>query len=664
METETTYSIPLLKKIRRGFTQVFKHQGLRIGKDYKLSKVGNLPLPIFKLTIVGHGLTFPDFKQILQTKYDKISFNENIFEKELKINVENIYNEKIKDFKTRKKPESTFKNKLIEFIKERTKLNPGVDFSSGDFCVEFYPIYSEGESYTIKCLRIEPFFRIVKSLENDEYYLERIDIVGPNEILVKERKNYTGGEKIKIVKGFFEKFKKIYQKNNILFKIKTPATVIADKMKFFSEIWIVLKFSSPIDAENFIKSKPKNWNYDFPDMGTIKLFLEANQILESKEVKDFISLVEINNLNNKNLKKDGNLGKYLNPIDLSFLNEDLKIEKINSNLKNTKMKITELTEKRKEFVKNLSKDLSNKLPVEANIKIETKKFTSTADAFELSFSEEFKDLIQDQLKKKGLYYTNNDGYVVVIYPEELFKQNGSENLQSKNKELKTLIRFCSKEREGVLKVLGSKNFFYKKGGRGKRRPGSFSVSRSDGIASSMTLSLDILNKKNYGTLNQIFKVVYDYYNNHNKRRLVKVEKNEKDFIVNVFYNPDFFKTINSEKKLKDTEVISDKNITNKSESEIETEENELSLIIDMATEEDKKIEEQIKNLEDKKKSNHKEFLVSASTLFVKTFWETLESKGIKLFQVEHNGKLQLSELSADEIKESVSLNILEKLDLK
>lgn len=662
--TETSYCLASLRKIRESLVNCLKHQDLKIGIDYHLSKTTD-PFTL-NLVINKTGLTSSDYKLILEESNNKISAIK-IGPLLLRVNIKSIYGEMTENLKIES---SKFKDVLFNFIEKKTSLKPKSKSYHGDFKVNDY-LFNPQKSVLIGCEDKYHFDQIIKVLEKDDYYFKRTSIIdGQMHLQVEEKENLDIVKKISFVKNFFEKLEKLCSNDEHRFKVETLITVIMNRMEKADPIKIVLKFAKSDFIDDFINRIPPSWDKEIINLITVEIFLtkeDMDKFVSSNTspppiLEKFIQPKQLGYLNPSSFLEEMLEDKHVEPqklVKTKVVVKEIKNKPIQKDFHSKKNKIMQKTEMaemsyhRKKFVQFFILGIENKLSIPSGkIQIETGRFTSTAESFKISVPKEFQDKVKDYLEEKKVEYSrSNDKDFVIIY---------SKDYQSKVDNSRGLINLCDKERKNVIRALESKNQNQNISGRGKKM-GVFTMNRTATIASTMILVIRIVNK-NLTTLKTVFKIVEDYYSNHGKKSLVDVISISTTDVceVQVKYLPGFYeieKPIEIKTELKEiTEV--------QVESTDQVEETELDLLISMAAEEETLIQTKIEKLEAEKLENKKDFAISVSGLLVKSFWKTLEDKGIKLVSYkEEEGLFTLSQISPDEIKNSVSQEVLEKLKL-
>ena len=660
--TETSYCLTSLRKIRESLVNYLKHKDLKIGVDYNLSKTTDSFT--FNLTINKTGLTSSDYKLILEESNDKISAIK-IGPLLLRINIERIYEEMTENLKTESRK---FKDNLLNFIENMTGLKSKCKSHHGDFKVTDYSFNPE-KLVLIGCEDQYLFNRIIKVLEKNEYYFKRTSIIdGQLHLQIEETENLNIVKKITFVKDFFYKLEKLCSDDEHRFEVETLIMVIINKMAKADPIKIVLKFAKSDFIDNFINRIPSNWDKEIANLTTVEIFLtkeDMDKFVSSNtspplRLEKFIQIKRLGYLNPSSLLEEMTVGLPVEPQ--RFVKTEAVVKEIISKpiqkkfhipkitvMKKNEMK--EMSSKRKKFADHFILGLQTRFANFApKITIETGRFTSTAKGFEFSVPKDFQRIIKEHLDEKGTNFARNEnGNFIIMY---------SDDFQPKDDNPRGLINLCDKERKNVIRALESKNHNQNISGRGKKS-GVFTMNRTATIASTMILVIRILNK-NVGTLKPVAKIVEDYYSNHDKKSLVEVISNTDVCEVHVKYLPGFFEIENPVEMKTELKEIPELQI----ESTDQTEETELEILTSMANEEDNRLLAEIENIQTRRIENKKEFLTSVSGLLVESFWEALNKKNIKLFtQKDEGGLLTLSQLPPDEIKNSVSLEVLEKLKL-
>jgi hypothetical protein len=365
------------------------------------------------------------------------------------------------------------------------------------------------------------------------------------------------------------------------------------------------------------------------------------------------------------------ISKYNNKgIMLPDKSDDIStliIENIKLNKKNLKPKLktkkeamemtetTGLSARRRRFAENLIVEIQTEFNEGGyQINLLTRKFTHSSDDFQFEAPRIINQKIQKFLGSKNLIYYYSDGKFQIDFPEKYSDPKSEE---------KTKIKFCEKERRNLLHILSLKKYFPKKGGRGKKNPGIFSVNRSATMATSNLLKISIINK-NIDTLNQILSVIRDHYSNHNKVSLVSVKQNMEDHSIDINYDPSFFEISKARTDLlipKLEESITPKEIKPGKELLVD----ELKVLVITASEYETSLRKQIEDAEKLIEMNQFEFLRSVSSVFVSSFFEIFKKEGFIFFKVtiDNEGRQTFSEVKIEEIKGPISELVLEKLKL-
>ena len=176
----------------------------------------------------------------------------------------------------------------------------------------------------------------------------------------------------------------------------------------------------------------------------------------------------------------------------------------------------------------------------------------------------------------------------------------------------------------------------------------------------MILKITVHNKSK-DTLNPIFLIINRHYEKAQKDGLIALSSgsDEKICWIEIKYELAYFKIPEAEQVqpiAKEKEHAQGEHIVNE----------ELHVILDTAEEADESIQRQIDELNNKKKENKLELVKSVSGLFLQIIWEILEDDKYKIFEDSKSatGLQTLSQVSAESIKEPISLKILQRLGLK
>ncbi len=285
----------------------------------------------------------------------------------------------------------------------------------------------------------------------------------------------------------------------------------------------------------------------------------------------------------------------------------------------------------------------------------TKRVSATANNFSISVPEKDFSNIEKLLKSKkeleSFYHGNQ--CATVSYPDKLLV---------KKENLKPLIKACKKERTEIVKILKNKGYLHKEGGTDAKSKGSISCSNGMSIAKSMILKITIHNKSK-DTLNPVFLIIHRHYEKAQKDGLITLSSfgDEKDCWIEIKYEFSYFKIPKIEQIQPDTPVIKEEPVPEKL---IVNE--ELHVILETAEEADDSLQKQIDELHNKKKENKLELVKSVSGLFLQIIWEILGEDKYKIFEDNKSeaGLQTLTQVSTENIKESISLKVLQRLGLK
>lgn len=617
-----------------------------------------------------------------------------------------------------------FKNNFFEFVRVNLGINllvPNFYFKVKDFFSQ-----SKGGSLIISCGDKNKLFSLISLLEKTSIYEKRLEMENCN-LKVSQLEVFETPEKVNLLKKFFCKLESLLPNS---FKIENPATVIAGEISDDGFVTISLSFFETYMVDKFVSVVPSGWNYEISGLKKISISLELVEIKEfisgnhaifnernddnrlsfaikrntffdcedykpgdekglrfiGTDLSFLDSLHESEDIIRKPIaiiktekiaipiKIDVDIGKQkiLNKVKITETKKEQKQEQtkieVMKNGASTKksVELIELVNKRKSFANGVISGLQTKYAqLDSRIKIETGRFTHTAEGFLVSVPTVFNQQVTGYFNENKISYRDNkDGNFWIIYPD---KYASSKTLNKDDG--KALIRLAEKERDAAIRILANNNFFHKKGGRAKKNPGVFSVSKTDNIIKHSMMILLISNRK-LDTLNQIFKLVEGHYLNIENREMVSVVKDEKEFRVTITFAKGYFKVIGT---LESASQILDGNRggvkpndqQDPVQSDISAENSnvhEASTLVEIAVESEHELDQQIRELEDQKNKNRHSFLVSISGIMAQSFLRVIEERGIKLFlntQTEE-GLQMFSQVSEKDIREILGESI-EKL---
>lgn len=592
----------------------------------------------------------------------------------------------------------TFKSNLVEFVKINVSFK--FEIPSINFRIRYFFSRSNGGSVVIYCTDRNNLFEIINILEKSEFYFKRLG-VEDNTIKINQLEKFDMSEKVDLLKKFFLKLEELLPE---AFTINPPATILAGELKDEGFIKITLTFLKTDHVDLFLTKIPNEWNYE--TIGLKKMVIS----LELLEIEEFVSKKLSSIKNGKNnpifnyqrnmFNEEASLNidpckkklEYVNPsisyfgklfedfekvrwpkhVDVDIgppsVKNSIEIKELNNTKKQIKSDtmvtkdagLTVIVQNRKAFAKHFIAGLQTTFTnFDSRIKLETGRFTHTAEGFEFSVPVEFSELVKSYLERsKNSYNYKGKGIFIILYSEKYSPQSSDKD------ESKNLIKLCEKERSGVLRVLANGNFFHKKGGRAKRKPGVFGVSKTSNIAENLAMVLFISNKQ-LDTLNQILRIVENYYLDHEKKDLVVITKNEKEFKIIVSYQPDFFKEEKgTDQNDQDNNNLGEGEFNQNGVGTIENTHEEIIILAELAHEEEQGIDAQIEKLQQMKEFKKREFLISNYDSLTDLIWGCLAEENVKIYveeTTEEEGLQSLSQISIKKMKDLVSLKVLERL---
>ncbi|HAE36923.1 MAG: hypothetical protein UR85_C0002G0028 [Candidatus Nomurabacteria bacterium GW2011_GWF2_35_66] len=595
----------------------------------------------------------------------------------------------------------SFKSNLIEFI--RIHVSFKFDIQSLNFRIKYFFSRNKGGSIVIYCTDRNNLFEIINLLEKSELYSKRLGIE-ENTIKVNQLERFDIPEKITFLKKLFSKLEGLLPES---FIIEPPTTILAGELNDEGFIRITLIFFKTDYVDQFISKIPNGWNYETLGLKRMVISLDLLDIKEfTLEKSDSLKNGKVNPIfiyPRNTFTEDDSLDinpsekklRYINPsisyfgklfededfetvklpkkvdvdIGSSFMKKPIKIKefKTKKQVKSDTMVtkdagLTAITQSRKAYAGHFIARLQTVFTAfNSSIKLETGRFTYTAEGFDFSVPPQFSELVKNFLEKnKEPYKHKGSGKFSIIYSDKYSPPSPDKD------ESKVLIKLCGNERDSVLRILANNNYSHKKGGRAKKKPGVFGVSKTSNIAEHLMMILFISNKQ-LDTLNQIFKIVVNYYSDHEKKDLVNVRKDDKEFKIIVSYQQDFFKTEKDDNQNNQANDVINKNeevLHQEGTSSTENAHEEIIVLAELAHEEEEDIDSQIEKLQQMKELKRREFLVSNYDSMTDIIWGCLTEKNIKIFveeTTEEEGLQSLSQVSVKKLKYLVSLKVLEKL---